>query len=341
MTGSGLLNDVTVQGFTTGLDVSTTGVVTVTNSDIATNATGISLANGTLSATTVTVDGGSGNGVVIKAATGASSTLNATGLTVKNMTAAGISQSATGSGLVALNLTSAEITFNGGGGITLAAGTGTLGNVSVHDNTGAGITQSGGTLALGDGGATMTVQSNTTTGATLTGGTLTVGTTASITGNGTDGVAVSNSATLIANPGAHFTSNGANGINATSANLTFNGSTASPIIVTGNKADGILMSDGNLTSSHLTLSTNGTGTTKKSGLEITGAAQVVLGTDATQALTFAGSGLHGVVHQRHGRRSSVVSTCGTPRSPAMAATASRSTSTAAWARRTPARRSQT
>ena len=63
-------------------------------------------------------------------------------------------------GTVTLNLASGDVGHNGGGGITLSAGAGTLGAVNVHQNTGAGITQSGGTLTLGSGGTT-TVQTNT------------------------------------------------------------------------------------------------------------------------------------------------------------------------------------
>jgi hypothetical protein len=297
--GQGDIHAATIESFTTGLNVSTSSgsAVTLRNSAVNSSATGISLANGTLSTTTVTVNGGSGTGVVVKAAGGAISTLNGNSLTVSNMTGPGIAQSSSG-GSVILNLASNSDIGTNGGGITLSAGSGTLGAVNVHDNTGAGITQSAGTLTLGSGGTT-TVQTSSTKGVALTGGTLTVGA-ASITGNGTDGVTVSGATTtLISNTGAQYTNNGANGINSTLAALTFNGSAAAPIIVSGNGVsaaggDGILVSSGSITANYLTLSTNGTGTTKRSGLELAGAAVASLGVATDAALSITGNGLDGV-----------------------------------------------
>jgi hypothetical protein len=291
--GQGLLNAVTVQGFTTGVSVSTTSGVAVAlnNSTIDTNATGVALTNGTLSVDTVTVNSGSGDGVNAKAAAGAISTLSAKSLTVTNMTGMGVAQVSSG-GTVTVTLTSANV-HNNGGGMLVTGGTGTLGAVQLHDNTGVGITQSGGSVTLGSGGTT-TVQANAGKGVALSGGTLTVGA-ASITNNGGDGVAVTGGATLVSNIGAAYTSNGGNGISSTSSTLTFFGSAAAPIAVSSNKGDGIFVSGGNLIgANYLTLSGNGTGTTKKSGLEITGAAAIGLGVASDAALSFTGNGLHGV-----------------------------------------------
>jgi hypothetical protein len=291
--GQGLLNAVTVQGFTTGVAVATTSGVAVAlnNSTIDTNGTGVALTNGTLSANTVTVNSGAGDGVSVKAAAGAISTLNGTSLTVRNMTGVGIAQESSG-GTAAVTLTSADVHHNNGGGLLVNGGTGTLGAVQVHDNAGAGLTQSAGSVTLGSGGTTM-VKSNTGNGVTLSGGTLTVGA-GTIASNGGDGVAVTGSATLVSNAGAQYTSNVGNGINATSSTLQFNSTASAPISASNNGGDGILISSGSLTANYLTLSANGTGSTKKSGLEITGAAAINLGVASDAALSFTGNGLHGV-----------------------------------------------
>jgi hypothetical protein len=291
--GQGLLNAVTVQGFTTGVSVATTSGATVAlnNSTISTNTTGVALTNGTLSTNTVTVNGGSGDGVSVKAAAGAISTLNATSLTVKNMGGMGVAQVSSG-GVVSVTLTSADVGSNGGGGMLVTGGTGTLGAVTLHDSTGVGLTQSAGTVTLGSGGTT-TVQGNTGKGVALSGGTMNVGA-ASIANNGGDGVAVTGGATLVSNAGAQYTSNGGNGISATSSTLQFNSTASAPISVANNTGDGILISGGSLTANYLTLSGNGTGTTKKSGLEIAGAAAINLGVASDAALSFTGNGLHGV-----------------------------------------------
>jgi Right handed beta helix region len=289
VTGSGLINAATVHGAVTGVSISTASAVTLQNSSIDTGGTGISLANGSLVASSVTVDGNGANGIVVS---GATASLTGTSLTVDDNAGTGIVQTG---GSATLTLKSGDIFNNSVGGISLSAGAGTLATVNVHDNTGAGITQSGAasTITLGSGGATTTVHSNTGTGVTISGGTLTVGTT-SITGNGSDGVAASGIATLVSNTGASYTSNGGNGINATSSTLTFNGSAAAPISVSNNTGDGILMTGGGLSANYLTLGANGTGATKKSGLAISGVAAVNLGTATDAALSFTGNGLNGV-----------------------------------------------
>ena len=240
----------------------------------------------------MTVSGNSANGVVVTAANGVTSALIGSSLTVTGNTGAGIAQSAATGGSVSFSLSTGDISHNGGGGISLSSGSGTLGAVSVHDNTGSGITQSGGTMTLGSGGTT-TVKANSTKGVTLTGGTMTVGTT-TISGNGSDGVAASGSATLVSNTGAQYTNNTGNGINGSSATLNFGGSATAPIVVTGNTGDGILVTDGAITANYLTLGSNGTGATKKSGLELAGAAAVNIGVAPDAALSFTANGLHGV-----------------------------------------------
>ena len=224
------LNAVNIQGFGTGVnDTAGAGEVMLTNGKLSSNATGVALSNGTLTASSTVISGGA-NGVTIGAAGGATSTFNGSSLGVSGATASGISQSSTG-GTVVLNLTTGvEIKGNGTNGVSLSAGTGTIGDANIHDNAASGIAQSGGTLTIGSGGTTM-VQTNAT-GVTLTGGTLNVGA-GTITGNTGDGVTASGSATLASGTGAVYKSNGGNGIAESSATLTFAGSAASPVSLTG------------------------------------------------------------------------------------------------------------
>jgi hypothetical protein len=243
--GQGFINAATITGYTFGVAVQTTGATsTITNSNITANGTGIGIANGALTTTMVTVNGGSGNGVLMIPAVGQTTTFTGASLTVKGMTGAGIRQQSSG-GPATFTVTSGEITANASGGVNLMAGTGTLGAVNVHGNTGDGVTVTGG-------------------------------------------------ATLISNASAQYASNTGNGINATGATLTFNGSAASPITVNNNTLDGILASGGVLTANYLTVSSNGTGATKKSGLELTGVIGVTMGAAADAAISITGNGLHGV-----------------------------------------------
>jgi hypothetical protein len=285
VTGTGTINAATVTGFTTGLSVMSSGATSLTNSKVDTNATGIAISAGGLSASSTTIDGGSGAGVVVSA----SATFNGSSLTIKNMGSAGIA--AIGSPTVNLT-TGDEIASNGGSGLSLAGGSATLGGVNIHDN-GTGISQSGGAITIGSGGTT-TIQSNGSKGVNLTGGTLTVGT-GTITNNAGDGVTAATGTTLISNTGAQYTGNMGNGISATAATLTFNSSASAPILVSANTGVGILMTGGGLTANYLTLSSNGTGGTKKSGLEVAaGIAAVNIGTASDAAVSITGNGEHGI-----------------------------------------------
>jgi Right handed beta helix region len=256
--GNASISDVTVTGFVTGMGVSTSSgpAVSLSTSQLTSNTTGLSLSNGTVTATTVTVSGG-GTGVAI---TGAGATLI---------------------------FNSGEVHHNSGGGITMSAGTGTLGTVNVHENTGSGVTLSGGTLGIG----ASTIQLNTTTGISQSAGALTIGA-ATLKGNGTDGLnTLAGTATV--NTGARFDSNTGNGITA-STTLNINGAAATPIVVTGNGGDGVSVSAGTLTSNYLTLTSNGTGAVKNSGLRVSGVAVVNLGTASDAAVLIQGNGLSGV-----------------------------------------------
>jgi hypothetical protein len=285
--GSGTINAPTITGFTTGIASSGTG--SVTNGTLDSNTTGMTVTGGALTVSGsvgTVVNGGAGNGVVVSG----SGTLNGSSLLVEGMTGAGIAAS----GTATLNLTTGdEIGPNGGNGITLTGGTATLGGVNIHNNA-VGIAQSAGTIGIGNGGTTL-VQSNTGNGVTLTGGTLTVGT-ATIGTNGGDGVTVTGGATLISDTGAPYANNSGNGISSTGSTLTFNGAAATPIAITGNKADGIFISAGGMSNaSYLTISGNGTGATKKSGLEIVGVGTAVgIGTASDAAVTISGNTLHGI-----------------------------------------------
>jgi hypothetical protein len=124
----------------------------------------------------------------------------------------------------------------------------------------------------------------------LTGGMLTVGT-GTITGNTGDGVTASAGTTLVSNTGAQYTNNTGNGIAETSATLTFNSSASAPIVVSGNGGDGIMLTNGNITASYLTLSSNGTGSAK-AGLEIaTGVSAVNVGIATDAAVSITGNGV--------------------------------------------------
>jgi hypothetical protein len=282
--GVGSINNATVVGFTTGLNVVTSSgpAVTLSNSHIDNNATGALVGTGTLSASATEINGGSGNGIVVGGA------LIGSGLTVTNMAGTGI----VAGGAATLTLATADdVSHNGGGGISISGGTANLGDLKLHDNTGSGLTQSGGTVSFGVGGTTV-VQANTTKGVTLTGGTLNVGS-ATITGNGSDGVNVSGGATLKSDTGAQYTNNGGDGILATSSSVTFLSVPGSPIVVSGNAFDGVSITGGNITASYLTLASNGAGA-KGSGLKLSGAAAVSLGTLTNPGLSFTGNGINGV-----------------------------------------------
>ena len=272
--GQGLINAVTISGPTTGLSISTTaaGAVTLSNSTINAAGTGVALANGTLATSAVTVSGGTGVGVAITAAGGALATLNGTTLNVNSMAGAGISQSASG-GTAVLNYISGDLGHNGAtgsvGGIVLSAGSATLGAVSVHDNTGPGVTVS-------------TAGTGLTLGATT------------VTGNSAAGISAATSATVNFNTGATITSNGGNGVLANTATLNFNGAAATPIVVTSNTGDGIGVTNGSLTANYLTLSSNGTGTTKHDGLKVAGVAAVSVGINSDAVVLVKSNGANGV-----------------------------------------------
>jgi hypothetical protein len=239
------INGVTVTGYLFGVAEQTTGAgSTITNSTIQANGTGIGIANGSLTATSVTVNGGTGNGILMAPAAGETTTFLGSALTVTDMSGAGISQQSTG-GSATFSITGGEITANAGGGVKLTAGVGTLSAVNVHANTG--------------------------NGATVTG-----------------------TATLTSNTGTQYVSNTGNGISSTGATLIFNGSAASPITVSGNTLDGILAAGGVLTANYLTVSANGTGATKSSGLELSGVVGVTMGLAGDSAISITGNGLHGV-----------------------------------------------
>ena len=297
-----LVNAATIVGFNTGVSVSTGAgnTVALQNSSVGTVGTGIALSNGALAATGVTVNGGSGVGIAISAAGGALSSFTGTTLDVSNMLGGGLSQTATG-GTTSLSYVSGDLGHNGAtgtkGGIILAAGTGTIGAVDIHDNTGAGITQSANTtLTLGSGGTT-TVATNSTRGVTVTGGTtlntiLNVGA-ASITGNTTDGIGAT-AATVNFNTGASITSNTGDGVLASSATLNFNGTAVTSINVSNNTGDGIGVTAGGLNVTTLTLASNGTGTTKHDGLKVAGAAAVSIGVQTGSAVNIQGNGANGI-----------------------------------------------
>ena len=288
--GQGLVNDVKIDGFTTGFALGTSGAASqLNNSMLTSNATGIAITNGTLTAATDTVNGGT-KGIVISGPGTSLPTLNGTALTVENETGAGISQTSSG-GTPTLSLTGGELAHNGGGGIASASGNVTLAMVNVHDNTGAGVSASAGTVSIGATGTATMVQNNTVNGIDLTGGTLTVGA-ANVTGNGSDGLFAS-AGTVTLNTGGQFTSNGGAGINVATT-LNINGSAASPNIASNNTGDGINVTAGTTTANYLTLNANGTGTTKKSGLEISGPADLSLGVNTDAVLLFENNGLDGI-----------------------------------------------
>ncbi|HTA21075.1 MAG TPA: hypothetical protein VK989_17400, partial [Polyangia bacterium] len=272
--GQALINKATIVGPTTGLSISTSAAsaVTLSNSTVNAGATGISLANGTLATSLVTVSGGSGAGVAITAAGGAISTLNGTTLTVSGMSGAGISQSASG-GTATLNYISGDLGGNGAtgsvGGIVVSAGTATLGAVNVHDNTGPGITASTAGTAVALGATT-------------------------VTNNSADGVSATTSATVTFNTGATITNNGGDGIIENTATLKLNGAAATPITVTGNTGDGIGLTNGGITASYLTLSSNGTGTTKHDGLKAAGIAAINVGVNSDAVVNIKSNGANGV-----------------------------------------------
>jgi hypothetical protein len=293
--GQGMINNAVISGFNRGVGVQTTGAAsTILNSTIDANAIGIDVQLGTLTATTVTINGGASDGVFLNPLAGMSATFNGSALTIKGMSGAGIEAAPTGGGAASFTVTSGDIGTNGGSGLLLTGGgSGTIGAVNVHDNTGAGAKMSGGSLTLGSGGTT-TVQKNGANGATVTGGTLTLGA-ATLTNNTGDGVTLSGGSTLLPNTGASITSNTGNGISSTSSTVTFGGAAATPISVSSNGLDGILVSAGNLTANYVTLSGNGTGATKKSGLELSGAAAVNIGVASDAAVSVTGNGLDGVL----------------------------------------------
>jgi hypothetical protein len=308
--GQALVTGATVDGFVTGVSVASSSglATTLASSTVSGNSTGLAVSNGTLTTTSSTVNANT-VGVAISAAASALSTLNGTSLTVSNSGGLGISQSASG-GTAALNLTSGDVHHNNGGGISVSSGTATIGAVQVHDNaastgitlstagtstiTGAtvssngssGIAQSAGTLTISG----STVSSNATTGITVTGGTLTIGTT-SVTGNTTDGLQVA-AGTVAVGTGAKFDSNMVNGINITGS-VTMNTTAATPISASSNKANGINIGAGNLTASYLTLDGNGAGGTG-SGLKVSGAAVVNLGSAGDSVLNITNNGLDGI-----------------------------------------------
>jgi hypothetical protein len=285
--GNALLDGVTVGGFTTGVSLSSTSgtATSLVNSQVTGNGTGVSVANGTLAASGSTVGGGV-VGVAVTAATGATATFNGTSLTVFNNTGAGLSATATG-GTPSLNLTSGDIHHNNGGGISV--GTGALvsvGAVQLHDNPVAGLSMSGGTVTFT--GATVT---GNATGISQSGGSLTVGTT---NVNANTGIGLNTSGGTVAlNTGAAFNSNGGDGVFAKTS-VTVGGSASAPITANNNVGDGFSVAAGTLTANYLTLSTNGTGGTKASGLKVTGTGVINLGVATDAALNFSNNGLDGI-----------------------------------------------
>jgi hypothetical protein len=290
ITGSGYaqLAGVTVSGFTTGIAQSTTAGVatTLSSSQVTGNGTGVALANGTLTTSGSTIGIGT-TGVAISAAAGALTTFNGSSLTVLNDTGVGISVSATG-GAPTLNLTSADIHHNNGGGISVAgaASTANVGAIQLHDNPVAGLSMSAGTVTF-----TGTSVTGNAVGILQSGGTLTVGTT-NVKGN--TGIGLNASAGTVAlNTGANFEANGGDGVFA-KTNVTVGGSASAPITSNSNGGDGFSLAAGTLTANYLTLSTNGTGAVKASGLKVSGTGVVNLGVATDSALNFSNNGLHGI-----------------------------------------------
>jgi hypothetical protein len=290
ISGSGYaqLTGVSVSGFTTGISQSSTAGVatTLSNGQVTGNGTGVALANGTFTASSSTIGLGT-TGVTVSAAAGALTTFNGSSLTVFNATGAGLAVSATG-GTPTVNLTSADIHHNNGGGITVAgaASSVAVGAVQLHDNLVAGLSMSNGTVTFT--GATVSANA---VGIAQSGGTLTVGTT-NVTGS--TGIGLNASAgTVNLNTGAKFDANGGDGVFA-KTNVTVGGSAGAPITANNNGGDGFSIAAGMLTANYLTLSTNGTGAVKASGLKVAGTGVINLGAATDAALNFSNNGLDGV-----------------------------------------------
>jgi len=229
-------------------------------------ASAVSLAgNGTVD--TVALEGTSGSTLAVGINVGAAGSGLVNGTTVSGFTT-GVSVSSTSAATLAL--TNDKLTSDGTG-LLLASGKLSLDTSEVTGSTGVGVSQTAGTLTVG----AVNIHANGTDGLSTTGGTLTV------------------------NTGAHFDANGTAGAGAglriAATTVTLNGSAAAPLTASSNSREGVVITSGKLTSSYLTASSNGTGTTKASGLRIQGGAVVTLGAASDAALALSSNGLHGIM----------------------------------------------